>query len=138
MIQLNFDFFFLFFFFFGSVVVKSRAKLWESQKFKFRQTCPTSLMHQILSELKHGVHHNASILLKYVSHLTRFFELSIGSAVQRQNRSRLANSKKPRVIRTQTINIFSYCMNKQGVTNSITLGWEGTESIQQVLKDVYA
>ena len=26
---------------------------------------------------------------------------------------------QPRVIRTQTINIFSYCMNKQGITNSI-------------------
>ena len=26
---------------------------------------------------------------------------------------------QPRVIRTQTINIFSYCMNKQGITNNI-------------------
>ena len=26
---------------------------------------------------------------------------------------------QPRVIRTQTINIFSYCMNKQGITNSV-------------------
>ena len=27
---------------------------------------------------------------------------------------------QPRVIRTQTINIFSYCMNKQGITNIMT------------------
>ena len=26
---------------------------------------------------------------------------------------------QPRVIRTQTINIFSYCMNKQGITNNV-------------------
>ena len=26
---------------------------------------------------------------------------------------------QPRVIRTQTINIFSYCMNKQGITNNM-------------------
>ena len=30
---------------------------------------------------------------------------------------------QPRVIRTQTINIFSYCMNKQGITNSISSVW---------------
>ena len=28
---------------------------------------------------------------------------------------------QPRVIRTQTINIFSYCMNKQGITYSMTM-----------------
>ena len=28
---------------------------------------------------------------------------------------------QPRVIRTQTINIFSYCMNKQGITNNIVV-----------------
>ena len=27
---------------------------------------------------------------------------------------------QPRVIRTQTINIFSYCMNRQGITNSVS------------------
>ena len=31
---------------------------------------------------------------------------------------------QPRVIRTQTINIFSYCMNKQGITNSIPHVWK--------------
>ena len=33
---------------------------------------------------------------------------------------RITRGFQPRVIRTQTINIFSYCMNKQGITNSIT------------------
>ena len=32
---------------------------------------------------------------------------------------RITLGLRPRVIRTQNINIFSYCMNKQGVTNII-------------------
>ena len=32
---------------------------------------------------------------------------------------RITLSFQPRVIWTQTINIFSYCMNKQGITNSV-------------------
>ena len=39
---------------------------------------------------------------------------------------------QPRVIRTQTINIFSYCMNKQGITNSmiqigLNINWTSEE-----------